>query len=113
MVGLWVAKQNRGRRSAAPPPIARRKAAGVQGQPGDRTASVCQNDAGRMPQKETRRVLTVYVDADACPVKDETYRVARRYGLRVVVAANAPMRVPTDPLIDLTVLLGFGEVDDW
>jgi uncharacterized protein YaiI (UPF0178 family) len=58
-------------------------------------------------------VLTVYVDAYACPVKDETYRVARRYGLRVVVAANAPMRVPNGPLFELNVLRGFGEVDDW
>src|SRR5690348_9998478 len=58
-------------------------------------------------------MLTVYVDADACPVKDEVYRVARRYGLAVKVAANAPMRVPNDPLIELVVRPGFGDVDDW
>jgi uncharacterized protein YaiI (UPF0178 family) len=39
---------------------------------------------------------TIYLDADACPVKDETYRVARRYGQRVVVVANTPLRVPTE-----------------
>src|SRR5262245_50803392 len=58
-------------------------------------------------------MLTVFVDADACPVKDEVYRVARRYGFRVAVVANAPMRVPADPLIELVVRGGFGEVDDW
>ena len=58
-------------------------------------------------------MLTVYVDADACPVKDEVYRVARRYALRVAVVANAPMRVPADPLIEPVVRGGFGEVDDW
>lgn len=55
----------------------------------------------------------IYIDADACPVKDEVYRVARRYGLRVAVAANAAMRVPRDALVELIVCRGFGEVDDW
>src|SRR4051794_29176562 len=58
-------------------------------------------------------MLTVYVDADACPVKEEVYRVARRYGFRVAVVANAPMRVPTDALIELVLRGGYGEVDDW
>ncbi len=58
-------------------------------------------------------MLTVYVDADACPVKEEVYRVARRYGLRVAVVANAPLRVPNDPLIELVVRPGFGAADDW
>ena len=58
-------------------------------------------------------MLTIYVDADACPVKAEVYRVARRYGLRVAVVANAPLRVPTDPLIELVVRTGFGAADDW
>jgi uncharacterized protein YaiI (UPF0178 family) len=58
-------------------------------------------------------VLTIFIDADACPVKDEVYRVARRYALRVAVVANAPLRVPTDPLIDLVVRPGFGTADDW
>jgi len=56
---------------------------------------------------------TIYIDADACPVKEETYRVARRYGQRVVVVANTPLRVPTDPLIELIVCPGFGAADDW
>ncbi len=56
---------------------------------------------------------TIYVDADACPVKDAVYRVARRYGLRVAVVANAPLRVPADPRVELVVRPGFGAVDDW
>jgi uncharacterized protein YaiI (UPF0178 family) len=59
------------------------------------------------------RVLTIYVDADACPVKEEVYRVARRYALRVAVVANAPLRVPADPLFELVVRIGFGAADDW
>ena len=58
-------------------------------------------------------MLMVYVDADACPVKQEVYRVARRHGLRVAVVANAPLRVPADPLIELVVRPGFGAADDW
>jgi uncharacterized protein YaiI (UPF0178 family) len=56
---------------------------------------------------------TIYIDADACPVKDEVYRVARRYGWRVSVVANAPLRVPNDSLVSLEVRQGFGAADDW
>jgi uncharacterized protein YaiI (UPF0178 family) len=55
----------------------------------------------------------IYIDADACPVKDEVYRVARRYEMRVLVVANSQMRVPTDELVELVLRSGFGEVDDW
>jgi uncharacterized protein YaiI (UPF0178 family) len=58
-------------------------------------------------------MLTIWVDADACPVKDEVYKVARRYGMPVAVVANAPLRVPTDALIELVVRPGFGAADDW
>jgi len=58
-------------------------------------------------------MLTIYIDADACPVKDEVYRVARRYAMRVAVVANAPLRVPTDALVELVVRPGFGAADDW
>jgi uncharacterized protein YaiI (UPF0178 family) len=58
-------------------------------------------------------MLTVYVDADACPVKDEVYRVARRYNLPVKVVANAPLRVPADALVEMVVCPGFGAADDW
>ncbi len=58
-------------------------------------------------------MLTIYVDADACPVKDEVYKVARRYALQVFVVANSTMRVPTDALFELVVQVGFGAADDW
>ena len=48
----------------------------------------------------------IYVDADACPVKDEIYRVAGRHGLPVSVVAGNFIRVPQDPLIE-RVAAGF------
>jgi len=58
--------------------------------------------------------LQIYVDADACPVKAEVYRVAGRYGLRVWVVANSFMNVPADPLIERVVVAdGFDAADDW
>jgi uncharacterized protein YaiI (UPF0178 family) len=56
---------------------------------------------------------TIYIDADACPVKEETYRVAKRYSMKVVVVANASQRVPADALVELVVRPGFGAADDW
>ena len=43
--------------------------------------------------------IEIYVDADACPVKAEVYRVAARYALKVHVVTNSFMQVPQDPLI--------------
>jgi uncharacterized protein YaiI (UPF0178 family) len=58
--------------------------------------------------------MAIYVDADACPVKDEVYRVARRYAIKVFVVANAPLRVPQEELIELVeVRGGFDAADDW
>ncbi|MGP0067438.1 MAG: YaiI/YqxD family protein [Isosphaeraceae bacterium] len=58
--------------------------------------------------------MPIYVDADACPVKEEVYRVARRYGMKVYVVANAPIRVPADELIELVVVKGrLDAADDW
>ena len=58
--------------------------------------------------------MTIYVDADACPVKEEIYRVARRYGVKVYIVANAPIRVPKEELIELVVVPGgFDVADDW
>jgi len=50
-----------------------------------------------LPDANTTRI---YVDADACPVKDEIYRVAIRHGLPVSVVAGNFIRVPPDPLIE-------------
>jgi uncharacterized protein len=58
--------------------------------------------------------MIIYVDADACPVKEEIYRVARRYGVKVYIVANAPIRVPNEELIELVVVPGgFDVADDW
>jgi uncharacterized protein YaiI (UPF0178 family) len=60
-------------------------------------------------------VMTVlYVDADACPVKDEAYRVAGRYGLRVFVVCNSWIRTPAAPQVTLVVVdEGPDVADDW
>ncbi len=58
--------------------------------------------------------MPIYVDADACPVKEEVYRVARRYAIKVYIVANSPMRVPAEDLIELVVVRGgFDVADDW
>ena len=56
----------------------------------------------------------IYVDADACPVKDEIYRVAARHGLPVSVVAGNFIRVPQDPLIErIAAGAGMDAADDW
>jgi uncharacterized protein YaiI (UPF0178 family) len=58
--------------------------------------------------------MPLYVDADACPVKNEVYKVARRYGVKVFVVANAPIFVPREDLIESVVVRGgFDAADDW
>ena len=58
--------------------------------------------------------IRIFVDADACPVKDEVYRVAKRYGLEVLVVSNGRIRVPDDPLVETVVVPGlFDAADDW
>lgn len=57
--------------------------------------------------------MIIYVDADACPVKDEVYKVATRYGVRVVIVANSTMWAPANPLVELVVRTGFGAADDY
>ena len=59
-------------------------------------------------------MLHIYVDADACPVKQEVYRVAGRCHLDVTLVANSRMRVPNERWITLEVVGGgFDEADDW
>jgi uncharacterized protein YaiI (UPF0178 family) len=59
-------------------------------------------------------LLHIYVDADACPVKQEVYRVAKRYRLDVTLVANSWMRVPEERWLRLEVVgEGFDEADDW
>ncbi|MCP4897926.1 MAG: YaiI/YqxD family protein [bacterium] len=59
-------------------------------------------------------MLHIYVDADACPVKNEVYRVADRYQLSVTLVANSTMRIPDGSRIKLEVVgHGFDAADDW
>jgi uncharacterized protein YaiI (UPF0178 family) len=59
-------------------------------------------------------LLNVFVDADACPVKPEVCKVARRYGLTATFVSNTRMRIP-DPGISTLVVVdgGFDAADDW
>lgn len=59
-------------------------------------------------------LLHIFVDADACPVKKEVYRVADRYHLEVTLVTNAWMRVPNEPWITLEIVDDqFDAADDW
>jgi len=56
----------------------------------------------------------IYIDADGCPVKNEVYRVAERYGLQVVLVANTRLNLPSSPLLEMVVVTGaFDAADDW
>jgi uncharacterized protein YaiI (UPF0178 family) len=63
--------------------------------------------------------IGIYVDADACPVKAEVYRVAERHilkghGLKVYVVSNSPIAVPREPWIERVVVgAGMDAADDW
>ena len=58
--------------------------------------------------------IQIYIDADACPVKDEVYKVAARYKIKTYVVANQYLNVPRDPLIEMKVVSGgFDAADDW
>jgi uncharacterized protein YaiI (UPF0178 family) len=58
--------------------------------------------------------IRILVDADACPVKEEIYRVAERRKVPVSVVSNSPFRVPVGPLVERVVVDGgFDAADDW
>jgi len=58
--------------------------------------------------------LRILVDADACPVKEEIYRVAQRLSVPVTIVSNSYLRVPQHPLFSrVTVGDGFDAADDW
>ena len=59
--------------------------------------------------------MDIYIDADACPVKQEVYKVARRYDLRVWVVSGQHIRTPTDEPKVQSVAAGdgFNAADDW
>jgi uncharacterized protein len=58
--------------------------------------------------------MRIYIDADACPVKDEVYRVAARHKLPVTVVAAGFIRVPADPMIErIAAGDGMDAADNW
>ncbi len=60
------------------------------------------------------RPITIFVDADACPVKEEVYRVAERHGVKVIVVSNRPIAVPRAPFIVRELVPAGPDVaDDW
>ncbi len=66
------------------------------------------------PIEPAPRKIEIFIDADACPVKEEVYRVAGRYGLKCYLVANSFLFVPSHPLIE-RVVVGRGPdvADDW
>ncbi len=63
---------------------------------------------------DTPAGIRILVDADACPVKDEIYKVAWRHEVAVTIVANSHLRIPDHPLIDrVTVNDSFDAADDW
>ncbi len=58
--------------------------------------------------------MDIYIDADGCPVKDETYRVAARHQMKVFVVANKNIQIPLHPTITMKVVSGNPDAaDDW
>ena len=58
--------------------------------------------------------LRILVDADACPVKDEVYKVAWRHGVAVTIVSNQRIRIPDHPLVSRVVVSdAFDAADDW
>ena len=59
-------------------------------------------------------MIKIYIDADACPVKEEIFRVAKRYSLPVYVVSHQPIVVPqVEGILPIVVPQGFDAVDDW
>jgi uncharacterized protein len=67
-----------------------------------------------MSEDAATPTIRIYVDADACPVKDEVFRVAGRYGLHVFVVSNSFLNLPREPWIERVVVGDkFDAADDW
>lgn len=70
--------------------------------------------AGWCVQNGGMSLLRILVDADACPVKEEIYKVAFRRSVPVRIVSNARLRVPDHPLVERIVVSdGFDAADDW
>jgi uncharacterized protein len=65
-------------------------------------------------EEAKQQAIRIFVDADACPVKPEIYKVAERYGLKVFVVANAFMNVPRSDMIERVIVAEGPDIaDDW
>ena len=72
------------------------------------------NPRGRVSKVARDDLLVIYVDGDACPAKDEVYRVAGRHQLLTRVVTNSWLRLPESPLIELCIVAeGLDAADDW
>lgn len=59
-------------------------------------------------------MISIYIDADACPVKDETLRVASRHGLKTYMVSDGGIRPSQDPMVELVIVnQGPDAADDW
>jgi uncharacterized protein YaiI (UPF0178 family) len=59
-------------------------------------------------------MIRILVDADACPVKEEIYKVAFRHKVSVTIVSNSPIRIPAHELVDRIVVSDrFDAADDW
>jgi uncharacterized protein len=68
----------------------------------------------RFARNDENVMIRILVDADACPVKEEIYKVAFRHEVPVAIVSNSHLRVPPHPLIERVVVgAGFDAADDW
>lgn len=66
------------------------------------------------PSPDNDKTVRIFIDADACPVRDEVYRVAERYGLHTFVVANQLLAVPPTPRIERVIVSeGMDVADNW
>ena len=69
--------------------------------------------SARMTPAGEKETIQIFVDADACPVKQEVYRVAKRFGLKVLLVSDSWMATPSEDLVELLVVKGrFDAADD-
>lgn len=58
--------------------------------------------------------IAILVDSDACPVREEVYKVAERHQVRVSIVSNSYIRIPEDPLVERVIVNDkFDAADDW
>ena len=76
--------------------------------------TVKSDNCGPQPDKKGYSLIRIFVDADGCPVKNEVFRVALRYGFKVYVVSNSRMRIPPDRLFELVIVNEDADAaDDW